>query len=97
MIDVHQRFYSSYKIFWNSYFVCYLSIYIREMNFWLSFAFLKSTCLLLAIFLKFIFNQKETRGFIWPKKFEFYFINNRIFIQKKDLSLKVAVVEFKQY
>ena len=35
--------------------------------------FLKLTCLLLAIFLKFIFNQKEKRGFIWPKAFNFLF------------------------
>ena len=29
--------------------------------------FLRSKCFLLAIFLKFIFNQKEKYGFIWPK------------------------------
>ena len=33
--------------------------------------FLKSTCLLLANFLKFIFNQKEERSFIWSKTFGF--------------------------
>ena len=35
--------------------------------------FLKSTCLLLAVFLKFIFNLKEKRGFIWSKTFDFLF------------------------
>ena len=44
--------------------------------------FLKSTCLLLAIFLKFIFSQKGKRGFIWPETFNFL-VQNLIFIQKK--------------
>ena len=35
--------------------------------------FLKSTCFMLAIFLKFIFNQKDKRGFIWSKTFDFLF------------------------
>ena len=49
--------------------------------------FLKSTCLLLAIFLKFIFNQKEKRG---PKRLIFCFKNLWIFIQKKELFLKTS-------
>ena len=43
---------------------------------------LKSTCLLHAIFLRFIFNQKEKRGFIWSETFNFL-LNLLIFIQKK--------------
>ena len=49
--------------------------------------FLENTCsrifnvlLLLVTFLKFISSQKEKRGFIWPKTFEFLFLNIRIFI-----------------
>ena len=44
--------------------------------------------LLLPIFKKFIFNQKEQRGFIWPKTFDFYFKKIPIFIQKKELILE---------
>ena len=51
--------------------------------------FFKSTCLFLAIFLKFIFNQKEKRGFIWAKKFRF--------IQKKELFLERSCSEFQKY
>ena len=36
--------------------------------------FLKSSCLLLAKFVKVIFNQKEKRGFVWPKMFDFLFL-----------------------
>ena len=43
--------------------------------------FLKSTCLLHAIFLKFIFNENEKCGFIWPETFNF--LLNLIFIQEK--------------
>ena len=43
---------------------------------------LKSTCLLHAIFLRFIFNQKEKRGFIWSETFNFL-LNLLIFIQEK--------------
>ena len=46
---------------------------------------LKSKCLLLAIFLKFIFNQKENRGLLDPKLSIFYIKNIRIFIQRKEL------------
>ena len=45
--------------------------------------FLKSTCLLLAIFLKFIFNQKEKRGFIWPETFNFLFQKPYFYSEKK--------------
>ena len=44
---------------------------------------LKSTCLLHAIFLRFIFNQKEKCGFIWSETFSCFLINLPIFIQKK--------------
>ena len=43
---------------------------------------LKSTCLLHAIFLRFIFNQKEKRGFIWSETFNFL-LNLLIFIHEK--------------
>ena len=33
--------------------------------------FIKSTCLLVATFLKFIFSQKEMRGILWSKTFDF--------------------------
>ena len=45
--------------------------------------FLKSTCLLLAIFLKFIFNRKEMRGFNWHKAFGFLFQKHSIFYSEK--------------
>ena len=44
---------------------CSLKIAVPEFS-----IFLKSTCLLLVILLKFIFNQKEKCCFIWPKTFE---------------------------
>ena len=47
--------------------------------------FLKSTCLMLAIFLKFIFSQKENRVLIGPKHSVFYFKNIQFFIQKKQV------------
>ena len=57
--------------------------------------FLMSTCLLLAIFLKFIFNQKEKRGFIWSKTFDFLFQKPaNIYSEKKSCSLKVAAFYF---
>ena len=56
--------------------------------------FLKSTCLLRAIFLKFVFNQKEKRGFNCPKTFGFYFKNIQFFIKKNRCSLKIVVPEF---
>ena len=59
------------------------------------FIFLKSTCLLLAILLKFIFNQKEKRGFIWSKTFDFLFQKpSNIYSEKKSCSLKVAAFYF---
>ena len=45
--------------------------------------FPKSTCLLLAIFLKFIFNQKGKRGFIWSKTFHFLFQKHSKFFSEK--------------
>ena len=47
--------------------------------------FLKSTCLFLAIFLKFIFNQKEKRGFNWPKRFDLLFQKRSIFYSEKTV------------
>ena len=53
--------------------------------------FLKSTCLLLVIFLKFIFNQKEKRGFIRAKTFDFSCQKYSIFLFKeKRFSLKIV-------
>ena len=52
-------------------------------------------CLLLAIFLKFIFNQKEKRGVIWSKTFDFLFQKPlNIYPEKKSCSLKVVVFYF---
>ena len=48
-------------------------------------------CLLLATFLKFMFNQKEKRGFIWAKPFDY---SN--FYQKKR-AVPVALPEFQKY
>ena len=45
--------------------------------------FLKSTCLFLAVFLKFIFSQKERRGFIWPEMINFLFQNPSNFYSEK--------------
>ena len=44
---------------------------------------LKSMCLLHAIFVRFIFNQKEKCGFIWSERFSCFLLNLPIFIQKK--------------
>ena len=58
-------------------------------------------CLLLAVFLKVIFNQKEKRGFIWPKTFDFLFqksILESIFFhkyRKKQLSILVKSLKNK--
>ena len=46
--------------------------------------FLKSTCLLLDIFLKFIFSQKEKYGFIWAKTVDFLFLKHSIFYPEKN-------------
>ena len=51
------------------------------------FNFPKSTCLLLVLFLKFIFNQKENLGFVWPKTFDFL-------CRKKRCFLKITFSEF---
>ena len=49
-------------------------------------------CLLLAIFLKFIFNQKEKRGFLWSETFDFLLQKSlNIYSEKKSCSLKVVV------
>ena len=54
--------------------------------------FHKSMCLLLAIFLKFIFNQKEQRGFLWSETFDFLLQKSlNIYSEKKSCSLKVVV------
>ena len=58
--------------------------------------FLKSTCSLLAIFLKFILNQEEKRSFIRSKTI-FCFKNLQSFSQKKECSYKVAFLEFRKY
>ena len=47
-------------------------------------------CLLLAVFLKVIFNKKEKRGFIWPKTFDFLFQKpSKFYSEKMICSLKV--------
>ena len=51
--------------------------------------FLNSLCLLLAIFRKYIFNQKGKRGFIWPRTFDLLFKKHLIFYsEKRGISLK---------
>ena len=45
--------------------------------------FLKSMCLLIAIFLKFIFNQKENCGFIWPKTFDLLLQKHLVYSSEK--------------
>ena len=50
--------------------------------------FLLSACLLLAIFLKFFFNQKEKRGFIWSKTFDFLFQEPSYYYSEKKLFLE---------
>ena len=55
--------------------------------------FLKLMCLLLGIFLKFNFNQKEKRGFIWSKTFDFLLQKPlNIYSEKMSCSLKVVVL-----
>ena len=46
--------------------------------------FLKSTCLLLDIFLKFIFSQKEKYSFIWTKTVDFLFLKHSIFYPENN-------------
>ena len=53
--------------------------------------------ILIAIFLTFIFNQKEKRAFIWPKTFDFLFQKNSNIFLKKICSLKISVPEFQKY
>ena len=63
-----------------------------------SIFFSKLTCLLLAIFIKFIFNQKEKRSFVWSKTFDFLFQKpSNFYSEKKSCSLKVDVLEFQKY
>ena len=47
------------------------------------FTFLKATCSLLVIFLKFVFNEKEKHGFIWDKTFNFSFQKRSTFCSEK--------------
>ena len=69
--------------------------FIFRYIFWIIFTSNKVFCFPEAIFLKFIFNQKENRGFIWPKLSSFYFKNIRFFLfRKKRCSLKIVVPEF---
>ena len=57
---------------------------------------LKLTCLLHAIFLRFVFSQKEKRGFIWFETFNFL-VNLLIFIQKKrEITLNFRKIFVKQ-
>ena len=47
--------------------------------------FLRSKCFLLAIFLKFIFNQKEKYSFIWPKTSDLLLQKHLIYnLEKRD-------------
>ena len=72
---------------------CSLKIAVPEFS-----VFLKSKYLLFGVFLKFIFNQKEKRGFIQPKIFDFLFQKHSSFYsEKKSCSLKVAGPEFQKY
>ena len=51
--------------------------------------FIKSTYLLLAVFLKFIFNKKEKCGFICPKTFDFLFQkHSNIYFEKEFVPWK---------
>ena len=54
--------------------------------------FLKSICFLLAIFLKFFFNQKKKRGFIGLKRSVFYFIDS--YSEKRGIPWKKVVPKF---
>ena len=56
--------------------------------------FLKPTCLLLGIFLKFIFDHKEKHGFIWHKTSFFVSKTSDFLFKKKRCSLKTALPEF---
>ena len=73
-------FISKHSIFYSKKYV-----FLENTCFWI---FLKSAFMLLAIFLKFIFNQKEKRGFIWPKTSDFLFQINSIIYLEKELRLK---------
>ena len=66
---------------------------LENSCFWI-FYFSQVKIFLPAIFLKLIFNQKKKSGFIWPETFVFSFKNIRIFIQKKELHLEIAVPGF---
>ena len=60
----------------------FLSFNVRYI-FRITFTSNKDFYLLLAIFLKFIFNQKEKRRFNWPKTFDFLFKKHSIFYSDK--------------
>ena len=59
--------------------------------------FLNATRLLLGVFLKFIFNQKEKHSLILTKYSTFYFNKIRFFIQKNRCYSKTVVSEFQKY
>ena len=62
------------------------------------FYFFQVNMFLLAIFLKFIFIQKEKRSFVWSKTFDFLFQNpSNFYSEKKSCSLEVNVLEFQKY
>ena len=53
---------------------------------------------MIVIFLRFIVNQKEKRGFIWSETFYFLFQKpSNFYLEKKSCSFKVAVFEFQKY
>ena len=76
LVQKHSNFYLLIKR-------CSLKIALPEVS-----ICLKSPCLLLAIFLKLIFKQKEKRGFIWPKVFNVMFQKHFNFSRKKELFLE---------
>ena len=86
MLDAHQRLQGFRKL-------ALFPLLLTKFS-----SFLKSACLFLVIFLKFIFNQKEKRDFIWARKFDFLLQKQSIFYsEKKSRSLKVSVPEFQKY
>ena len=92
MLHAHQRFLQD---FLKLAFFLYLVIHLQDNIYFSKFSIsLKSLCLKLAIFLKFIFKQKKKRGFIWPKTFDFLFQKHSNFYLEKELK-EVAVPEFK--
>ena len=58
--------------------------------------FLKSTCLLLATFLKLILKQKKKCGFIWPKTFNVLFKkHSNFYSEKRVVPWKQLLLNFK--